>query len=553
MNLRGWLESELGPVTSASNGEGLIHCRHHSPDNHPSCSVNLKKQVFHCFSCGASGTLRELAEYTQIEFPGNGHRKAETIYRYVSDGVVRFEKVRLQTDRSRKAFFLRRPSGDKGLGNESPILYHVDEVLSAIEAGKPVVWVEGEKDADRLRAAGFVATTSPFGAGDKPAKYAKIFPAGSTIILCGDADEPGQKYLDRITQVLALRGCQVFRVDLGYPIAKEHGKDVSDWLQKHSVAEFQAIVEATLSARKQDGLIERLIPMESERTVEIPARIWYVEGMITVGFNLVIAKKGIGKSFFIMDLGINVAAGTQFMGRETTKADVLYIPTELDRVAVHERLQIYEKLPPDLFVHYCWSTGEQALSDAERILTETSLRVLIFDMFLPVVPELETNAYESSGVFLRWRQLAQRCGAAIVAVWHSGKSARKDFMDSAIGTTGLIGQSDSILMLDRQRGETAGKLFVGGNHGKEQVLKVKFEDRRWKLLDNNSPDFLSVNDAALLKLVKERETTTPKIAAAATGRTYDYARMSLTRLYERGLIQKIGRGLYGPNNSEKTE
>lgn len=40
-------------------GNQMCHCPFHK-DNHPSCSVNINKGIFNCFSCGEHGTLRSL-------------------------------------------------------------------------------------------------------------------------------------------------------------------------------------------------------------------------------------------------------------------------------------------------------------------------------------------------------------------------------------------------------------------------------------------------------------------------------------------------------------
>jgi len=309
-------------------------------------------------------------------------------------------------------------------------------------------------------------------------------------------------------------------------------------------------------AQNRDGGKRRevhLLRMEEERTADVPERVWFVDGMITSGFNLIIAKKAIGKSFFVLDMAVAIAGGDYFLGRSTTETGVLYVPTELDRIAMHERIQEFGKLPENLFIHYSWSTGQQALTDAENVLRSGFIKVLIFDMFLPIVPEVETNAYESSAVYLRWRQLAQKYEAALICLWHSGKAVRADFMDAAIGTTGLIGQSDSIISLDRKRGEAAGKLFIGGNHGTEAVIKVFFENRHWHLVAGDGEDFLSTGDTELLELVNTRGQTTPTTAAAVTGRTYDAVRVALAGLYERGVIEKTGRGIYAPKEPKKTE
>lgn len=68
------------------------------------------------------------------------------------------------------------------------------------------------------------------------------------------------------------------------------------------------------------ALSEKIFTIESERTADIPERTWFVDGMLTPGFNLLIAKKGIGKSFFALQAAVAVASGKPFLGRKTIQS-----------------------------------------------------------------------------------------------------------------------------------------------------------------------------------------------------------------------------------------
>ncbi len=299
------------------------------------------------------------------------------------------------------------------------------------------------------------------------------------------------------------------------------------------------------------ALSEKIFTIEDERTADIPPRTWFIDGMLTPGFNLLTAKKGIGKSFFALQAAVAVASGKPFLGRKTIQAPVLLITTEIDRIALHERIQRFGEMPSQLFVSYGWTAGDQALYDAEVVIQEHGIRVLVFDMFFPILQAgMDTNAYDTSNVFLKWRLMAQKHGAAILAVWHAGKTERTDFMDSALGTTGLTGQSDCILSLDRKRGESKAKLYIGGNHATEEALSLTFENCTWELTEGEG-SFLSASDGAIVNAVNEHPAgvgTTEVSVRISKG--YDTTRMALNRLAVQGHIRKIGRGLFAPTETE---
>jgi CHC2-type zinc finger protein len=70
--------------------------------------------------------------------------------------------------------------------------YHLPEILAA--PPETEIWiVEGEKDVDRLREYGFIATCNPGGAGKWLPSFAQFF-TERTIVICQDNDQPGANH-----------------------------------------------------------------------------------------------------------------------------------------------------------------------------------------------------------------------------------------------------------------------------------------------------------------------------------------------------------------------
>ena len=93
----------------------------------------------------------------------------------------------------------------KGHGSARPYRFDADT------AGAPVVWCEGEKDCEALRAAGILAVSNTCGAGSarKVAEElpAEALPAEVTILL--DADDAGRAGAEKLAAALAGRGVSV--------------------------------------------------------------------------------------------------------------------------------------------------------------------------------------------------------------------------------------------------------------------------------------------------------------------------------------------------------
>jgi len=200
----------------------------------------------------------------------NGHTapraKIIAIYSYLDEeGALRFQVVRLDP----KDFRQRRPDGKgdwiwsmKGI---TLIPYRLPELIAAIAAGQTIYIVEGEKDVDNLRAAGFAATTHPGGAGKWKASYNKFFKTADVVIVADNDPQsknaatgellrhpdgrpvfPGQDHAQNVAENLAPVARRVRVLDLGqmWPECPLKG-DSSNYLEKHTPADLEALT-ATL-------------------------------------------------------------------------------------------------------------------------------------------------------------------------------------------------------------------------------------------------------------------------------------------------------------------
>ena len=312
---------------------------------------------------------------------------------------------------------------------------------------------------------------------------------------------------------------------------------------------IEALQESIFLILPKESSWLNIMLAKDEKDSDIPERCWYIERLITNGLCLLSAKKGIGKSFFILQAAIQIANGEPFLGRKTIKSKVLYCVTELDRTAVHERLNSYRKeIPENLYIRYGWSNGDEGPRELELLFEEYAFSVVIIDMFSAVIPpNTQTNNYDLTPFLLSWRSTAHRLGICVVAVWHSSKSPREDFMDSPLGTTGLVGQSDCVLVLERKRNANKGILFSGGNHGEESTLRLWFENCLWSLADGKEETQecgpADIYILEYLRSIREGKTApaiyahfeeTPKHKSQAA------VRASLNRLKELRLVDKDG-------------
>lgn len=109
-----------------------------------------------------------------------------------------------------------------------PVLYRLPELL-ADDGRQPVLFPEGEKDVESLRALGFLAVTNPHGGGNL--SFQMLLPLGGRrIVLFEDNDEAGRRHVQVAAGMLMAAGVTSLRIVhfRDWPA----GHDVSDWLEQ---------------------------------------------------------------------------------------------------------------------------------------------------------------------------------------------------------------------------------------------------------------------------------------------------------------------------------
>jgi 5S rRNA maturation endonuclease (ribonuclease M5) len=203
--------------------------------------------LLHCFAgCACDEILSAVGLTKRDLFPrrasGNQERLGRIVatYDYVDEnGKLLFQSVRYVP----KDFRQRRPDGRGGwiwnLREVRLVLYRLPDVL----ASQTVVVTEGEKDADRMTALGFTATTNPLGAGKWCDDYSDTL-RGKDVVIFRDNDEQGEKHVAQV--IGSLRG-KARSIKLVILLDGFH--DVSDYIaslpKKERKAAIQNLIDAT--------------------------------------------------------------------------------------------------------------------------------------------------------------------------------------------------------------------------------------------------------------------------------------------------------------------
>ncbi len=217
-------------------------------------------------------------------------------------------------------------------------------LLAVMASTGHVVLVEGEKTADAVKAAGFVATTI-FG-GSNATGMADWSPlAGRDVTIWPDNDPAGQKFAKSAIEKLQEAGAASVRV-CPIPDGSPEKWDADD----ATLEERQAIIAAGMASRPVFKPLD-VYDFDADRQTigEAPARSWVVLGAIPAAVPFIIyGAAGCGKSMAVLDLCLKVATRGQaglvdpqtFLGQVPAEAAgaAVYLTIEDDRAEIHRRL-----------------------------------------------------------------------------------------------------------------------------------------------------------------------------------------------------------------------
>ncbi len=464
------LETKTGhkPKASGRGYSSRCPCSQHQ-DRKPSLSVAEGDDGKILFNCHAGCTFETICQELGVKpgqlFNNDMHTSLPNQHYYYHDenGKVLYRKVKT----SSKKFFFERFENEKwirGLKDTSRVIYNLPEVICAIQEGRKVAIVEGEKDAETLRKLGYVATTNDTGAGKN--KWQNIHSEilkDANVILFFDYDDTGVDHRENI--IKHLKGCvkSLRLVNLpGYEVVPKNGKDVSDWLKegktstdlKKVIEDAVVIIEASKAAEgKILNNIIKAVSIENLLKMELETPECFLEPFITKSsLGMIYAPRGVGKTYFALSIGYALSSGTSFLKFRAPKPrKILYLDGEMSIFTMKERMKkiyhSYEIKPLENYFQLVNSfLQEQTLPDLGSSNEQKLLDSLIEDVDVIIVDNLScwiTSGVENEGEswlpVLAWALKQRRRGKAVVFIHHAnrtngprGSSRREDALDYVI-------------------------------------------------------------------------------------------------------------------------
>ena len=309
--------------------------------------------------------------------------------------------------------------------------------------------VEGEKDVDRLRGLGLVATCNVGGCGmgwrDEYSDSLK----GRNVIVLPDNDEPGQKHADAVAQSLQGKAATVRLLTL--PGLPDKG-DVTDWLSQGGnkdellrLAHEAATSEPSASATDLgDGRSSKLC--SAADLFDMPSPAWLVESVMPEDAEVVLfGKSGAGKSFVMLDMALCVVTGKPWLESfSVEQGPVVYIAAEGLR-GLTRRAKAWTKhhgRTKDDLANWFWYKGALNLLDDYEVsafvsevsrMVGPSVALVVIDPLARCMAGGDENSTKDMGLAVASiDRILQGLGCTVAVVHHTGHNEERERGSSAL-------------------------------------------------------------------------------------------------------------------------
>ena len=457
------------------SGDNLVGLCIFHEDTHRSFSGNITNGLWHCFACEAKGNATQFAarvgedSHTYIPTPSVEEETPEKIdredaiirarwyqeemaldytydYSSLDGGTLLYQVgkfVSLNQGVREKWFMHRSPDEKKPDGwNYYKVIQraggHVLYRQSDLADSDTVYYVEGEADADTLRAYGLTATTHATGSGlDLEKRRSMLLPLKGKHVLCvPDNDDPGRTMARSLGKVL--KGIAASYGIVTLPGAPEK-EDVSWWLaHDHTVEELRALPPRILfPVGNERPWVPQTQPFSEIEKEPVPW-LWYP--VIPLGFLTILqGDPGAGKGWFYLAIAASLSVGRWpffFNGGDSFSSEShVLIATNEDRPNSSIKARLEDLSGNQHRIH--WFSGKKRYGDErisaitmadipmiEQAIRQTEAKMFVIDPMTGYLPEnVNPNRAEQVRRMLApLDALANRTHCAIIAVGHFNKN-----------------------------------------------------------------------------------------------------------------------------------
>lgn len=223
---------------------------------------------------------------------------------------------------------------------------------------------------------------------------------------------------------------------------------------------------------------------------EIPPAKFIVAELLPQGLALLASPPKYGKSWFVLDLCLSVAAGEQFLNHQTVKRGCLYLALEDSERRLQDRMnKILQGERAPMGFDYATSAadiGHGLVQQLEEYITQhPDTGLIVVDTLQKVRTSAngKENAYSADyKETALLKNFADSHGVCVLLVHHLRKANDDtDPFNRISGTNGIFGAVDTAMVMTRtRRGDGQTTLSVTGRDIDSGEFSILFDKTAWK-------------------------------------------------------------------------
>ncbi len=285
---------------------------------------------------------------------------------------------------------------------------------------------------------------------------------------------------------------------------------------------------------------------------EFPEPNWIIKDLIPEGLTLFCGRPKIGKSWLALQIAADISVGQPVLAKYSSEPiQVLYLALEDTQRRLQGRFKTISGNGSDNLCFYTdWSRGSPGIAHLRKRLETKEFehtKLVVIDTLARFLPQCDMNDYSQIYPLVAdIKSIADKYGCAIICLHHTRKSNADDFIDTVSGSNAFAGASDTILVLQRTRGDADGFLKAAGRDIDEKELALSLEkDKGWQVLGEGVEYRMSRERREIVEVLKEADgPLRVNEITAITGRDFGSVRMMLSRMVRDFEIARSGRGQY---------
>lgn len=229
--------------------------------------------------------------------------------------------------------------------------------------------------------------------------------------------------------------------------------------------------------------------------------VFIVDGILPTGVTLLCGTQKIGKSWWALKLCLCASRGVDLWGHKTLHCKALYCCLEDPKKRIRKRYEALVNVAEELqdtepsgyldFRFELPKLNEGLVEELESyVFANPECKLIVIDTLLLITPPMNDAPYANDyNNIIALKKFADKHEIAVVLIHHTRKLKAKDPFQEILGTSGLNGAADTMMILSREeRGDSRGSLKFTGRDIEDEEISLEFSSGDWRIAMGDAPD-----------------------------------------------------------------